>query len=242
MPLQRTYYEILGVSPTATPEEIKKKYRELARKYHPDLVADKALGQKVFAQINMAYRMVGDADRRRQYDSTLNSDGAVATQSRSNSVGPGSSRASGVMPTAATATATATATAGRAAATADPDTIDRLLGNADTALLRAEAERANVICNNILKMDPRCARAYATMGDAYMQLKQYAEAEAAYRKSLEILPSSLIRNKLSQLRMLMASVKSATADDAPAQKPGAKKPEEPERRGLFGRLLKPKKP
>ena len=74
MTLQRNHYEILGVSPTATTDQIKKKYRELARKFHPDVVKDKALGQKIFTQVNQAYRVLGDPERRAQYDTTLRAD------------------------------------------------------------------------------------------------------------------------------------------------------------------------
>jgi len=245
MPLQRTYYEILGVAPSATPDEIKRKYRELARKYHPDLVADKTLGQKVFAQINMAYRTVGDAERRRQYDSTLNPGGGASAASRPGAtMGPGSSRATGVSHSSAATATTGTRPPGArtASANVDPDEVDRLLANADSALLRSQTEAAITICKSVLKLDPRNGRAYMTMGDAYMQHKQYKEADASYRKSLELMPSSLVRNKLSQLRVLMSTLNGATADDAPpGDRPTAPRPPkaaEPEKkRGFFGRLL-----
>ena len=60
MSLKRNHYEVLGVSQEATTDQIKKKYRELARKFHPDVVQDKDLGQRVFSQINQAYRILAD--------------------------------------------------------------------------------------------------------------------------------------------------------------------------------------
>ena len=71
MSLQRNHYEVLGIAPSATTDQIKKKYRELARKFHPDIIQDKVLGQRVFTQINQAYRVLADPERRAQYNSQL---------------------------------------------------------------------------------------------------------------------------------------------------------------------------
>ena len=58
------YYKTLGVSRTATPEEIKKAYRKLARKYHPDAGGDEAK----FKEINEAYEVLSDEKKRKLYD------------------------------------------------------------------------------------------------------------------------------------------------------------------------------
>ena len=61
------YYQILGLASTTNPEEIKKRYRELARRYHPDVNPDPAASQKIKA-VNEAYHTLSDPDRRALYD------------------------------------------------------------------------------------------------------------------------------------------------------------------------------
>ena len=66
-----TYYDVLDLDRDATEEEIKAAYRRLAREYHPDVATeDPEVGQR-FALISQAYRVLSDAQRRRQYDRTL---------------------------------------------------------------------------------------------------------------------------------------------------------------------------
>src|SRR3989304_1950623 len=71
MPQTRTYYEILGLPRTASTADIKKRYRELVRRHHPDVTADKAAGEKAFVQITEAYKTLVDPAKRRAYDAPL---------------------------------------------------------------------------------------------------------------------------------------------------------------------------
>jgi len=64
----KDYYETLGVARTASPEEIKQAFRKLARVHHPDVAKNKATGEAKFKEINEAYEVLGDPDKRRKYD------------------------------------------------------------------------------------------------------------------------------------------------------------------------------
>lgn len=64
----RDYYEILGVAPTASNEEIKKVYRRLARQYHPDLNPGNKAAEEKFKDINEAYDILSDESKRAKYD------------------------------------------------------------------------------------------------------------------------------------------------------------------------------
>ena len=64
----RDYYEVLGVQKTATDKEIKSAYRRLARKFHPDVNPGDKASEAKFKEINEAYEVLGDPDKRRKYD------------------------------------------------------------------------------------------------------------------------------------------------------------------------------
>ncbi|MDI6917962.1 MAG: molecular chaperone DnaJ [Thermoplasmatales archaeon] len=65
---KKDYYETLGISRNASKEELKKAYRELAKKYHPDVSKDPGAAEK-FKEISEAYAVLSDNDKRMQYDS-----------------------------------------------------------------------------------------------------------------------------------------------------------------------------
>lgn len=65
---KRDYYEVLGVAKTASADEIKKAYRTLAKKYHPDMNPGDKEAEAKFKEVNEAYAVLSDADKKAKYD------------------------------------------------------------------------------------------------------------------------------------------------------------------------------
>lgn len=68
MATKRDYYELLGINRQASAEEIKKAYRKLAMKYHPDRNQGDAKAEQMFKEVSEAYEVLSDPDKRRKYD------------------------------------------------------------------------------------------------------------------------------------------------------------------------------
>ena len=65
---EKDYYRVLGVSETASQKDIKSAYRKLSRQYHPDTNPGDAAAEERFKEVSAAYDVVGDADKRKEYD------------------------------------------------------------------------------------------------------------------------------------------------------------------------------
>ena len=65
---KRDYYEVLGVDKNASEDEIKRAYKKMARKYHPDLNPDNKEAEEKFKEVNEAYEVLSDSDKKARYD------------------------------------------------------------------------------------------------------------------------------------------------------------------------------
>jgi hypothetical protein len=88
--MHSTYYQILGVSLTASLAEIRRRYRELARTHHPDVSGDRSAGHQEFLVISEAYQVLSDPLRRAEYDRGLASAAATVEGQGSRVKGQGS--------------------------------------------------------------------------------------------------------------------------------------------------------
>ncbi|MDO5853207.1 MAG: DnaJ domain-containing protein, partial [Thermoplasmata archaeon] len=67
--MPRDYYEVLGVAKDASQDDIKKAYRQLAKKYHPDVsTEEKEVAEAKFKEISEAYEILSDPEKRKLYD------------------------------------------------------------------------------------------------------------------------------------------------------------------------------
>ncbi|MBO4508824.1 MAG: J domain-containing protein [Spirochaetaceae bacterium] len=82
-------YHVLGVPRTASADEIKKAYRKLALKYHPDQNPGNKVAEDKFKEINAAYSVLGDEQKRAQYDRYGSADAYASSSSRGQSAGTG---------------------------------------------------------------------------------------------------------------------------------------------------------
>ena len=241
MSLQRNYYEVLGVPQTATADQIKKKYRELARRFHPDVVQDKDLGQRVFSQINQAYRILADAERRAHYNSALTAadalrNGSSAMAQAAQQAGRPYANGNGATPHV-NGNGVASTAQDRPAPAQKMEAIVGLLSHADNAIMAGRPVEAGAFCMKVLEIDPRNVRALDIFGDALNQQGKREDAAVQYRKALQIAPSHSIQAKLNRLDQAATSNRTnPIGQPSPLKKPPTP-PSEDKPSSLFGRFL-----
>lgn len=120
--LEKDYYKVLGVAKTASQEEIKKSYRKLARKYHPDANKGDAEAEDRFKEVSEAYDVLSDEKRRKEYDAVRSMPGGFRGQQGGGSfpfdLGDLFGQTGGGTQTGGTGSASATCSAGCSAAAA----------------------------------------------------------------------------------------------------------------------------
>lgn len=181
----RTYYEILGLPRDATPAQIKRRYRELVRKYHPDVATDKVTSHRLFLQINQAYEVLKDSARRKSYDESLDLDEMIrakraAARRQAQSARSAAPRATVTPPPHA------------------PRNVSQLLKDAQFAFISKRLNAAADLCKQAIAMDPRNARANAMLGDIYRAQGKIDAAIKRYTYAVQFDPT----DSESQRKML----------------------------------------
>lgn len=206
MPSVRSYYEILGVPATATQAEIKASYRRLVRKYHPDIHPDKRLAQRAMVQINEAYGILSDPDRRSFYDVEQ----AAARRAAGGSPGP-----------SATARHSASAPSPNARQTPRP-AAEKAIRDAEFAFIRGRMGEAEAYCREALRLQRTNARAHTILGDIYKARNLKDQAVEHYTYAVQFDPYNRdIQAKLN--RLIGMEVRSAHGSQSgqPARVPSA---------------------
>lgn len=179
MPIKRTYYEILGVPRTATQEQIKKRYRQLVRRYHPDVAEDKVTARLAFLQINEAYKTLTNADRRVIYDAEMDRQIAGATPRAAQARRPASTAYSRRPPAPGQR---------RTTRAQERPAVDRLLRDAEVAFMRGQLSAAMDFARAVINLDARNARAHVILGDVYRMQGRADEAVSMYTVALQLDP------------------------------------------------------
>lgn len=200
MHTERSHYEILGLPKTASITDIKKRYRQLARKHHPDVAGDKETAAKTFVRITEAYKTLVDPAKRWLYDATL------------------------VEPTPIHPPSTTTRPSGpEKSAGSDLNTrvaVGRLIKDAEMAFIRKRLNEAKGLCREVLRLDRSCARAHAILGDIYRAQKHYDSAINEYNYAVQLQPGDLDSQKKLE-KLIERSVPVNFSWDMPDGKPSA---------------------
>jgi curved DNA-binding protein CbpA len=160
----RSHYEVLGLPRSATLVQIKRRYRELVRKYHPDVAQDKEMAHRLFIQLTEAYDTLADPDLRRSYDQELEAkERPPSATHSSNSQSASSSHPNG--------------------------SVLEHLRDAQLAYVAKRYAEAISHCRMVLQLDPRNARAHVVMGDIYKTQGKTDRAISHYSMALQYNPA-----------------------------------------------------
>jgi curved DNA-binding protein CbpA len=218
MSSQPNHYEVLGLPPTATAEQIKKKYRELARLFHPDVNSSPDAEQKILS-VNQAYRVLGDPDRRAAYDAertlhrppphTRRPDTPPATPPRPRRpAGPppepkgkpyydGFGRSYSEPTPDPFAAAAPSSPSQRSWAEPKPSGTEQVLTEAKLAFINRDFQLAQRLCFEALRLHPREAVAHEILGDIYARQGDTQRASTCFSYAIQFNP----RNRTAQAKL-----------------------------------------
>ncbi len=182
----RNLYEVLGLGTRATTDEIRSRYRELARRYHPDVAKAPDAAEK-FKEINHANQILSDPKRRAAYDAELKlaearrARHAAAAQPR-----PGPPQ--GPPPQGGPQRPTSPRPSRPAPTVAQQ--IDAIMNEAHGRFRRMRFREAEAYCRQALRVDRQCGAAYELLGDIHRARGRADEALAMYSFVLQLDPNN----------------------------------------------------
>jgi len=177
------YYAILGVSRDAKPAEIKRRYRQLVRRFHPDVSEDKEAAHRRFVRIVEAYQVLSDPGRRLAYDGQLQSPTGTASGERR---APAPARPPTPPPPARRRSPD------RAASEVRQRRVGQLLAEAERCFAQQDYPATVKWCQKVVSLDPQNAAAHALWGDAYFEQREFGKAILMYSYAVQFNPRSLL--------------------------------------------------
>lgn len=208
----KTHYQVMGLAETASPDDIKKAFRKLAREYHPDLHRDRPEMHEVFVRISQAYEVLSDPSRRAAYDLDLRTQARRDTERRSG--GFGSASYSQAAAGAGARSAAGTSTTGPNAARNEKarlekekkrQTINKVMDDARLAFARGHLTEARRLCQEVLEVS-RMGDAYLMLGDIAARQGRWNAAVDNYTLAMQLMPNDpRIRRKFEEAVAQMGS-------------------------------------
>lgn len=198
---ERDYYEVLGLPPTATDEQIRRRFRELARKYHPDVNRSPDAEHR-FKEITEAYRVLSSPSQRADYDMMRRSAQSARTGSNGFTSPPPHARQSQRPRRRAGAQQqrpTSSHTSYTSQRSAEIE-VQQLLQNAMLAYTRGNLREAKALAKQVLRLQRHNAQAYEILGDIYRLERRFEEAIAMFTCAVQCNPrSNSAQSKLDAL-------------------------------------------
>ncbi len=174
----RTLYEVLGLQQTASVEQIKQRFRALAREHHPDVATEPEAAEK-FVAISKAYRTLADPRQKAAYDASLS--------------------LAGLRVFASDGAASARAPQGRRAAP-PREVLNNMLEQAETAIRVKWFRQAEILCLQVLHADSTLVHAYELLGEARLGTGQTENALGVFEHALRLDPrNGRLRSRIDQL-------------------------------------------
>ena len=223
---EKTLYQLLDLSEDASPDQVKKRYRELARRYHPDRNRDRPECHEIFLRISQAYEVLSDPGKRAGYDLQLRDMARRQAEWRAGSFGsaPAASKArvqANGPPQAGAAAGAPASGAARRAAEQRRQTSARLMEEARQAYARGHLREAQRRCEEVLQLI-RSGAAHELLGDIGRRQHRFEDALSHYTIAAQMLPANgLIMAKLNQVEARLSGRAPRRGGGAPPNVPRA---------------------